>query len=102
MTTLNLTIVKTIQSQLGSKALFMIGAHNFTTDEAGNSLSFRIKGSRRVNHVKIVYDQVWDLYNVSFAQIGSCKYKRVSYYEGVYCDQLCEMIEKETGLYTRL
>ncbi len=102
MKTLNdFTVAKTIRDQIGHKALFMLGAYNFSTDD-GNNFSFRIKGSRRVNFVKIAYDQIWDLYNVTFGQIRDYRYKTVSYFEGVYCDQLCEMIEKETGLYTHL
>jgi len=44
-------VASIIKNQIGNKALYMMGAKNLAT--SGNDLSFRIKGSKRVNHVKV-------------------------------------------------
>jgi hypothetical protein len=91
---------KIIYEQLGPMALALIGARDFVASE--DSLSFSIKGSRRANKIRIsvAFD---DTYTVEFS-----KFKRstlvlalVSQHVGVYVDQLLELIESETGLYTR-
>lgn len=98
MTTTDLTVTTTIRDQIGSRALFMIGAYNLCADK--NSLQFRIKGSHRVNFIKVTYNYGLDLYRVEFGRIRDFKYTTVSTFDQVYCDQLCDLIEKETGLYT--
>lgn len=89
----------TILQQLGKPALFMLGAHtmSFTVD----ALNFRVKGSKKANHIEIKLDAD-DTYTVTFRTIRGLKVKLVAEQSGVYVDNLHRVIEAETGLYTRL
>ena len=92
-------IAKTIQAQVGGKALFMLGAH---TQIAGDDwYSFRFKGSKVANYLKITLKGD-DTYTMSFLKIWGTKVKEVKEIEGVYFDQLHGIIESTTGLYTSL
>ncbi len=100
MTTNNLA--STIQQQIGSKAFYMLGAYNLI--DHGNALSFRIRGSRKANYVKITLTAD-DLYDVEFQKIGraplfACAV--VSETAGAYVDMLHDLIEAATGPYTSL
>ncbi len=91
-----------IRKQIGNKAICMLGACNLSYDsEKYANFSFRIKGSSKVNHIEIVLNGN-DLYDMKFNKIHGMKFKNVSTINDVYCDQLNEIIEKETGLYTSL
>jgi hypothetical protein len=92
-------IAKTIYNQLGNKSLFMIGAKNFVFDE--NSLSFRVRGSNKVNLINIKLNGL-DLYDMTFYKISGSKCNVVKYELGIYNDMLNTMIEENTGLYTNL
>jgi len=92
-------IAKTIQDQLGGKALYMLGAKNLATN--GNDLCFRIRGSKAVNYIKIILTPA-DLYTMEFGKIWGHKYTVVNTHEMVYADMMHGLIEKETGLYTSL
>lgn len=95
-------IARTIQQQLGNRALFMLGAHNLL--DCGDGLSFRFKGYRKANYCKITLDPT-DTYTVEFWKLGravTTDPKLVSKTAGIYCDQLHTLIETETGLYTSL
>lgn len=93
-------VANEIKRQLGNQALMMLGAKNLTTN-GGNNLSFRIKGSRKINHINIKYNSL-DLYDVEFGKIAKYDYKVVNTVENIYSDMLHEIIESETGLYTKL
>lgn len=100
-------IARTIQQQLGNRALFMLGAHSLL--DCGDGLSFRFKGSRRVDERKVNYCKITldptDTYTVEFWKLGravTTDPKLVSKTAGIYCDQLHTLIETETGLYTSL
>lgn len=95
----DLTIATEIRNQIGHKALYMLGAKNIAGDS--NSLSFRIRGSQKVNHIKIALNSM-DLYDMTFGKIRGDSYKVVSEKNGVYNDMLHGIIESETGLYTSL
>lgn len=92
-------IAETIRSQLGHKALYMLGAKTFGTN--GNDLCFRIRGSKAVNYIKITLTSA-DLYDMEFGKIWGHKYKVVETHKGVYADMMHGLIETETGLYTSL
>jgi len=92
-------IAETIRDQIGHKALYMLGAKNFGTN--GNDLCFRIRGSRKVNYIKITLSPA-DLYTMEFGKIHGHDYKVVENCEHVYADGMHKLIEEHTGLYTSL
>ena len=92
-------VASTIRNQIGSKALYMIGAKNLTADE--KSLSFKVmRNSKGVSHVKITLTSMDD-YNIEFLSIRVGKIKVKSELNGIYFDQLNPTIEENTGLYTK-
>lgn len=95
----DLSVANEIRNQIGHKALYMLGAYNLVGDK--NSLAFKIKGSKRVNYIKIILDGL-DTYTIKFGKIFNFNYKEIASYDGVYNDMLHGLIKKETGLYTKL
>lgn len=96
-----LAISKEIYNQIGHKALYMLGAQHIAYDKDG-SLSFKIRGSRKFTHIKVSYDRGKDLYNLTFTKAKGDKISNEEKLEGIYNDQLHEIIEKKTELYTSL
>lgn len=93
-------VAEIIRDQIGGKALYMLGAKNLVNH--GDALSFRVRGSRKVNYIKITLDAGMDLYNMEFGKIHGYNYKVKATHEGVYADMMHDLIEAETGLYTSL
>lgn len=93
-------IAQTIMGQLGRKALFMLGAKDFTCGGECH-LTFRIRGCSKVNVVQINLDPS-DTYTVRFSRIRGIKVTRVSEHNDIYADQLHGLIERVTGLATSL
>ena len=110
-----LAIANKIKEQIGHKALYMLGAKTLVAHKDG--LSFRIRGSNKVNYIKITVAPN-DTYNMEFAKIRAVpimraihmtpeqekekSYKIVAEHKGVYNDMLNKIIEQETGLRTKL
>lgn len=94
-------VAKIIIEQIGGKALFMLGAKNLLNHGEENALSFRIRGSKKVNYIKISLTPS-DLYNMEFGKIWGHNYKVVREVNEVYVDMLHSLIEDTTGLYTSL
>lgn len=94
-------VAREIMRQLGKPTLFMLGANRFVSD--GNALIFFIKGSRKINRIRIALNGR-DLYDVEFWKQSPTKFtiKVVSKSSNVYFDQLKEVIERHTGLSTRM
>lgn len=97
-------IAKEIANQIGNKAFVMLGAYNLLAD--GDALSFRFKGSKTFNYLKISLNHR-DLYDLHFAKIGKGEYgiptvKSEKTINDVYVDMLHEIIEQNTGLYTSI
>ena len=95
------TVAEIIRQQIGGLALRMLGANNLI--DHGDALSFRIKGSRKANYIKITLTPMDD-YTVEFKKIGRApnfKITDVSTHEMIYVDMLHDLIESVTGLYTR-
>ena len=93
-----------ILSQLGgNRFLAMTGARIVGFDAP--SLSFRLPKARLgIKHVKVALDPS-DTYTVTFTRIGRAPARTVTVVhelEGVYADQLVEIFESTTGLYTHL
>lgn len=101
----NLTVAKTILEQLGGGRLMaMTGARNFVGSE--NSLSFKLPNTRDfvkngVNYVRVVLDPS-DTYTVTFSRVRGLKVVEIASHSDVYCDQLQDIFETETGLFTSL
>lgn len=94
-----MSIAKTIQEQIGHKALYMLGAKNLL--DHGDALSFRVRGSKAVNYIKITLNSM-DTYDLEFGKVWGHNYKVKATFDGAYVDMLHDLIEKETGLYTKL
>lgn len=95
-------IAKTIIAQLGNLTLTMLGAKSLL--DLGNGLSFRIRGSRKVNYIAIELDAGTDTYTVRTAKIGRAPSFKVSNDETatlVFVDCLHALIESTTDLCTR-
>jgi len=92
----------TIQ-QLGGfgKLQAMVGANNFVQSKEEAWVSFKFKGSKVANYIKIHLNGN-DLYDIEFGKIWGHKYKVVEKLDDVYFDSLVELFEKTTGLYLRL
>lgn len=103
----NKQIAETILEQLGGRKLIaMTGAHSFTADT--NCLIFKLPRNGNAKHiagVKITLTPADD-YTVEFfkfqTKAGITSVVTVARQEGIYCDQLQETFETETGLLTCL
>jgi len=110
-------VASTIIQQMGGHLKSMIKANTFQSgeDDKGQTfLSFRFKASRRHNYCKITL--TWDdLYTMSIGQIRNKTeevvpgitikiptYKERYNQDRLFCDQLVETFERETGLYLSL
>jgi len=97
-------IAQTINSQIGGKCFFMLGAKNkaFGVENDRVYLGFKIRGSKKANYIKVIYNDGLDLYNIEYGKIRKFEYKVVNTVKEIYCDQLHGIIEENTGLYTSL
>lgn len=105
----HLQIANTILEQLGGRMFrMMTGAKHFLAHKEGagteapmvGGLSFKLTMGNW-NHVKIELTHMDD-YTVVFNKIRGFAVVEQKVVRGVYCDNLREVFEKETGLYTRL
>ena len=95
-----MNIAQTIVSQLGPKALLMIGAKNLM---AGKEY-LQMKLGRNAggwNVLKIALNGL-DLYDMTFYRIRKLKITSEKTIDNIYCDQLHDIIENETGMRTNL
>lgn len=93
-------VANTIRAQLGRTTLAMLGAHEFVVWPDG--VQFAIKGSpKRVTKIWIALEPD-DTYAVEFFRGNGINLARAAAYRGIYVDQLHDLIERETGLYTAL
>lgn len=97
----DLTVATTIQAQLGNGAVLLLGARDFVG--ADDSLAFSIRGSRKVNKVRIILDRASDTYTVEFYLVRKrgLDLKLVASVDTVYVDSLHRVIESNTGLAAR-
>lgn len=95
----DLTVAREISRQLGPQTFALLGASQLVGGE--NFLQFSIKGCRKINKIRIELDPS-DTYTVQFWKIGRGgeNVQKIAEREGVYCDNLHDVIELETGLYT--
>jgi len=101
-------IAETIYKQLGGNRFkAMVGAYNFIfgTEADNVFLDCRFKGSKKANHLQVIYVYGTDTYHMVFKKIGNApKYKivEVAKFDDVYCDDLQSIFEDTTGLYTHM
>lgn len=88
-------IAETIREQIGHQAMYMMGAKNLVAHEKG--LSFRVRGSKAINYIKITLTSL-DLYDIEMGKIWGNSYKVVKTLDGAYNDMLHAFIERHTGL----
>lgn len=101
-----MSVAKTILGQLGgNRFVAMTGAKNLAeTGDALGGLAFRLPArlaKNGINAVKITLDYS-DTYIVKFLKIGKTNLTVVAQHDQIYCDQLVDLFERETGLYTYL
>ena len=110
-----MAIADVILKQLGGarRLSMFVGAKGFCSDDGGRTLIFKFpnKARSKPNRIKVTLTAMDD-YIVEFGRIGRKKdkgyglmvptYKVLKTIEGVYCDQLMDIFETETGLYLTL
>ena len=104
----NEQLAKTIIQQMGgaNRLRMFVGTTQFIRHPESESnrgaLSFRFKGSRKFNHLKVTLD--WDdTYSLSFCKITRLgEMTKQKEYSTIYCDQLVEIFENTTELYLSL
>lgn len=96
-----MSVARTILDQMGGMGRIrcMTGAKNFVDHGTGVSFQFPNKLRSKPNVMKVDYDEGADLYTVTWGRVGKFQYTELKVVEGVYCDMLIEMFERETGLY---
>ncbi len=97
-----MSVAKTILNQLGgNKFAVMTGAKNFI--DTGDGLSMRIgRNKTSSNYLKITLNMM-DLYDVRFSRVSPKGGERsVTEYNNIFNDQLVEIFESHTGMYTKL
>lgn len=101
-----MTLAQTIKQQIGGQAAYMLGAKDWGAgkDKQGNYyLQFRIgRNDRNVNVVKITLNAAMDTYDIGYFQLRASKITKKSEETDIYADQLCESIERNTGMYTSM
>jgi len=101
-TTTDKQVAQTILQQLGGQRRLktFVGAKDFLLLEGGG-VTFKFKGSRKVNYVRIRLNGM-DLYDLEFVKAHGVNIKVVEEETNVYADQLVTFFEKHTGLYLSL
>lgn len=99
----NPIIAKTILAQLGNnRFVAMTGAKNFI--DYGNGLGFKLPANstkNRISHVKIILNGM-DTYDIEFLKIRKFEVITVAAASDVYAENLHDVFEEHTGLYTTL
>ncbi len=73
----------------------------YSCDEKKNLVVFKYKGSKHSNHMRMTLNSM-DTYDIEFIKIWGTKFNKISEFNGIYCDQVREIFESETGLYLSL
>lgn len=93
----------TILQQLGGRVFVMMtGAKTFTASDSG--VTFRVPGTMTTNRINLVAVDLTpaDTYRVRFIRAYGASVRVVAEFDDVYCDQLRDLFERQTGLATRL
>lgn len=95
-------VITEIINQIGRQTFFMLGAKNMVYSNAENSFSFRMRGSKKANYLRIKYNEGTDAYDLHFSKIHGFKELNVTEFENVYTENLHEIIRDHTKLATHL
>lgn len=95
----NLEIAKTIHSQLGGNKFSVMTGAKLSVINKGLQIRLTL-GKAKI--VTVVLDEGMDLYEVKFFSLRKGETKLLSSFEQVYCDELVDIFETNTGLYTHL
>ena len=95
-----MNISQTIASQLGRKTLLMIGAKNLMAGQDYLQLKLG-RNAGGWNALKIALNGL-DLYDLTFYRICKSIITSEKTIDNIYCDQLHDIIENETGMRTNL
>jgi hypothetical protein len=92
-------IAKTILQQIKATDFWALGAWGAKEMVAmKDGLKFKTSGMVKwKGYVYIQYDNGMDLYNVIFAKIRKMEWKEEKRLDGVYVDQLVEIINRQVG-----
>lgn len=82
--------------ELDPMAIFVWGAKEMVN--VGDGLKFKTSGIVKwKGYVYIKYDEAQDLYNVIFAKIRKLEWIEQERVEGVFFDQIVEIIDRKVG-----
>jgi hypothetical protein len=84
----------------GNRFIAMTGATCYS-DNNGNTLIVKFKGSKVANFMSVTLNTL-DLYDVKISKFRGNLVKTVKEVNGVYNDMLTSIFESTTGLYTSL
>jgi len=92
-------ICDTIFQQFGGgRSMAMIGGQAYADGDT-LQVNWKCRGSlNKSNRVRITYNHGTDTYTVVFGNVRASRYTERSTHPGIYCDQLVELFERETGL----
>lgn len=92
-----------ILQQLGGRQfLAMTGSKNLSHSNEGNTLTMHLtKNSLKAKYLQITLTPA-DTYTMVFSTLKKYEVVDLKTIENVYCDNIREIFEKETGLYTKL
>jgi len=94
-------IADTIVLQMGGRMFkAMTGVKKMVLLESGVRIFFKRTNGVKVNLVDIVLNAS-DTYDMTFMRIHGGNVETISEVDGVYCDMLQDVFEKETGLFVR-
>ena len=95
-------VATTILNQLGgNKFIAMTGSKNFVTTNNGGLLMKLSRNASGAQYLKIELNAS-DLYEMEFFSVRGFEMKQQAEFSGVYFDQLTNIFEQVTGLYTSL
>lgn len=98
----NLAVATEILRQLGgNRFLTMTGMHNLVGTENALGLQFR-SNPKGYAKMWIVLTPMDDYRLEFYVKLGTFDYKLAKVVHNVYCDNLEDVFETETGLYTHL
>ena len=99
-------IAQTILQQMGGRHFVaMTGVRNLVYGENqwGPYLQMRLsKNKNRYTHLIVQYYEATDIYGMDFMQVNKDGIRKSVEIPNVYCDDLAELFEEHTGLYTSL
>jgi len=84
----------------GNQAMAMIGGTP-VADKRALHIRFKARSTNKANWFIIELNGL-DTYDISFIRVWGATRKVIKEYANIYCDQLREIFERETGLYLSL